>query len=112
MRYSASHLREPARIYSVTTGVNDDFEEVDVLTLEAEVRGDYVPQPGRETLRAEQVTAEPRALFVIRYRDWVTEHHRIEIRGMMHAIHSVVDVGGRRRYLELVLTKKLEAEAA
>jgi len=112
MRYSASHLRERATLKKVTTTVNDDFEEVTELQAVAQVWGEYIPQAGREAMRAEQVTPEPRALWVMRYRDWVTEHHVIEIRGQTYVIHSVVDVGGRRRYLELVLTKALEGVAA
>ena len=107
IRYSASNLHEQAVIKSLSPSTNDDYEETVTLVDVATVRGMFAPMSGRETMRAEQVSAEPRAMFVIRYRDWLTTDHVIEIRSTIYEIHSVVDVSGRRRFQEIVITERV-----
>lgn len=111
MKYTASDLKERGTLSAVETTTNEDFEEVEQLVDVATVWGRYIPQPGREAMRAEQVTPEPRAMWVMRYRDWVTERHVVTIRGRVYEIHSVVDVEGQKRFLELVLTRRDEVAA-
>jgi len=107
IRYTASDLHEQAVISSLTVSTDSDFQETVELVTVTTVRGKFVPQPGRETMRAEQITQEPRAMFVIRYRDWLTENHVITIRSTVYEIHSIVDVEGRRRFQELVISERV-----
>jgi SPP1 family predicted phage head-tail adaptor len=67
----------------------------------------YAPQTGRETMRAESVSGEARAMFVIRFRSWLTTDHVITIRGTIYEIHSIVDVEGRRRFQELIISERI-----
>lgn len=106
IRYSASDLREQATIMSLTTTTNADFEETVALVEEAAVRCLLLPQTGRERIRAEKIEGEPRAMLVIRYRPWLTTDHVVVIGAVTYEIHSLVDVEGRRRFHELVLTER------
>jgi len=106
IRYTASNLNTAGTFYLPTRTTNADMEEVETLTEVHRLRGEFLPSPGRERMRAEQIDAEPRAMFVMRYRSWVTTNHVVDIRGEIYEIHSIVDVDGRRRYLELILTKR------
>ena len=105
--YSASNLHEQAVISSLTPSTNDDFEEVVTVNQVATVRGMFAPMSGREMMRAEQITPEQRAMFVIRYRDWLTTNHVLTIRSVVYEIHSIVDVEGRRRFQELIITQRV-----
>ena len=106
IRYTGSDLRDRATIYRAYRTTNADMEEIEALSEVTTARGMFIPMTGRETMRAEQIEAEPRAMFVLRYRDWMTTNHVIGLRGELYEIHSVVDVEARRQYQELVLTKR------
>ena len=104
VRYSASDLRRAATIYSKTYDLDDDFEERTTLQAIADVRGKLVPMPGRERMRADQLAETPNAMFVVRRRDWLTEDHVIGIGGKIYEIHSIVDVEGRFRFQEILIS--------
>lgn len=110
MKYAASDLREPAviRLPGFTAAdASTNFEEVATYGPEIPVRGLYLPMTGREKMRSEQITPERTAMFVIRGpRKWLNETYVIFVRGLCYEIHSVTDVQGRQRYLELVISEK------
>lgn len=104
--YSASDLRERATIKSVSSATDENFEEVATLAEVQTLWCMFAPQAGRETMRADQLRAEGRALLVTRYRSWITTNHIIQVRGVIYEIHDVIDVEGRRRFQELVVSVK------
>lgn len=105
VKYSASDLRRAATIYEKSFETDTDFEEVTTLVNPIEVRGKLMPVPGRERMRANQLAGEPKAMFVIRERDWLTDDHILVIAGKYYEIHSIVDVEGRFRFQELLITE-------
>lgn len=106
IKYTASDLRERVVIGEITYTTNDDYERVATVEERATVWAMLAPQSGRETMKGEQITPEPRALLVVRFRDWVTTNHIIILRGKTFEIHSIVDADGRRRFLELVISER------
>jgi len=104
VKYTASDLRQPATIYAVSSSTDADMQETKSLGSPVAVRGLYLPQPGREVMRSETVDSEAPAMFVIRYRSWLTADHVVVIRGVAYEIASIQDVEGRIRYQEMLIT--------
>lgn len=71
---------------------------VDVATVWAAVE----PLRGREYIQAAAVTPEVTARVRIRYRPGIEPAMRVVHGGTVCDIQSVIDVGGRRRELELM----------
>ena len=74
-----------------------------------EVRAQVVQQSGRELFAADQLQAERKVLFRIRWRSDVTEKDRVLYDGRIHDIHEVRELG-RRDGLELFTTTRGETE--
>mgnify|MGYP001599360719 CR=1 FL=1 len=65
------------------------------------------PISGREMIAGRMEQAEQSVLWHIRYRSDVTVKHRVLFGARIFDINAVLDVGGRRRELDLVCTEQL-----
>ena len=65
--------------------------------------GGMMPMPGRELIRADAVDSVDRRLFVIRFRSAITTDHIVLIKGQFFEIESLVEVEGKRGFLELII---------
>jgi SPP1 family predicted phage head-tail adaptor len=84
------------------TIVQDDYgEEEEVWTDLATVSAQVVQQSGREFLAAEQIQAEMRVLFRIRWFEGLTVLDRVSYGGRLHNIQEVKELG-RREGVELM----------
>lgn len=73
-----------------------------LATVWAEVR----PAAGREFFDAQQVVAEAKVVFRIRYRSDVTAKMRVSYAGNLYDIHSVAELG-RQEGLDIMTTAKV-----
>jgi len=76
-------------------------EWVTYATVRAQVRG----LSGTERFQAERLESPTRYRALIRYRPGVETRHRVLYNGKAYNIRAVIDVGERRRWLELDLTQ-------
>lgn len=64
---------------------------------------EFRPVSGVESMRGQQVEANMRAKFVVRYREGYETNMRVVYEGREYGITFVNPVEGGRRYLELVV---------
>lgn len=73
--------------------------------LATNIAASVLPITAREQLRAGGIQSETTYTIRIRYRSDVTDQCRVIYRGLTLDISSVIDVGGRRRELEIVASQ-------
>ncbi len=76
---------------------------VEVWVDLATVRAQVVQRSGREFFGTDQLQAEARVIFRIRWRRGVTAQDRVVYDGRAHDIHAVIETG-RKDGLELYTT--------
>lgn len=83
----------------------------DVATIYAE----KLDVAGREYFAAQQVNSEITTKFRIRFREDIRPTWRIRFEGKDYNIASIAEIGGRRRWLEImasaIITEELDFEA-
>jgi len=60
------------------------------------------PVRGSERAQADQTVADVDVKFIARFRDWLTPKHRLIFDGQAYDISEVIDIGARRRSLEIL----------
>lgn len=64
---------------------------------------EYCPVGGTESMRGDQLEANVRAKFIVRYRDGYTTQMKVVHNGTRYGILYVNEVEGGRRYIELMV---------
>ncbi|MCW7542012.1 phage head closure protein [Aquabacterium sp. A7-Y] len=86
--------------------VKDGYgQEVVAWEDEAAVWAKAEPLQGREFFAAAQAQSEVTVRFTIRYRPGVVPTLRVLWRGQPHGISSVIDVKGKRQWLQLMCSQ-------
>jgi len=101
----AGELRHRVTIQQKSV-VRDSYGEEDVTwTNVATVWGSVEPLQGREFIEAKQTQAEITTRIRIRYRSSISPEMRVVWDGHIYDIEAVIDVGGRKRELQLMCTE-------
>lgn len=102
MIMSPSKLRHRVTILEKQATRDADGYPVEKWTAVGRVWAAYEPISGKEYLRAAAVQAEQQVRFTMRYRAGVTTDKRIGFDDKDYEIKAVIDVGGQRRYLQVM----------
>ncbi|HXF53395.1 MAG TPA: phage head closure protein [Hyphomicrobiaceae bacterium] len=94
-------LEAPVRTSEEGGAAVIDWSEVAIISAEV------VAQSGREIVRADGLTGRLTHEIVIRYRADATPTMRFRDGERVFAIHAVLDVDGRRRWLKCLCEERL-----
>ncbi len=101
----AGELRHRVTIQQKSV-VRGTYGEEDVAWTDvATVWGSVEPLQGREFIEAKQTQAEITTRIRIRYRSGISPEMRAVWDGHIYDIEAVIDVGGRKRELQLMCTE-------